>query len=301
MGWRLPVAAITRKTSPALPRYRDATDPAALDSDVFILSGAEDLVPLLQPCPVQHPRVGAGREQSASGWAPETFTVTTATVTYTVRRYRPRVEAAFSRIERWTDTATGDAHWRTVTRDNVTSLFGLSAASRIADPEHPSKIFSWLIDLSYDDRGNAISYEYKGENATSTPTVVSEAGRSVTANAYLKRISYGNDTPFLPVYGDDLPNLPDEWCFQVVLDYGEHDLAIPTPAEETTWPCRADPFSTYRAGFEVRTYRLCRRVLMFHQFPDELAAGPCWCVQAISLILRVPECLGRHGCLPTAS
>ena len=260
MGWRLPVASITRKTSPALPRYRDATDPAALDSDVFILSGAEDVVPLLQ--------------QSASGWAPETFTVTTATVTYTVRRYRPRVEAAFSRIERWTDTASGDAHWRTVTRDNVTSLFGRSAASRIADPEHPSKIFSWLIDLSYDDRGNAISYEYKGENATSTPTVVSEAGRSVTANAYLKRIFYGNDTPFLPVYGDDLPNLPDEWCFQVVLDYGEHDLAIPTPAEETTWPCRADPFSTYRAGFEVRTYRLCRRVLMFHQFPDELAAGP---------------------------
>ena len=26
----------------------------------------------------------------------------------------------------------------------------------------------------------------------------------------------------------------------------------------------------YRAGFEVRTYRLCQRVLMFHHFPDEL-------------------------------
>ena len=33
---------------------------------------------------------------------------------------------------------------------------------------------------------------------------------------------------------------------------------------------RRDPFSTYRAGFEVRTYRLCQRVLMFHHFPKEL-------------------------------
>ena len=28
-------------------------------------------------------------------------------------------------------------------------------------------------------------------------------------------------------------------------------------------------FPSYRAGFEVRTYRLCRRVLMFHHFPGE--------------------------------
>ena len=36
------------------------------------------------------------------------------------------------------------------------------------------------------------------------------------------------------------------------------------------WTARVDPFSSYRAGFEVRTYRLCQRVLMFHHFPDEL-------------------------------
>ena len=38
------------------------------------------------------------------------------------------------------------------------------------------------------------------------------------------------------------------------------------------WPCRPDPFSTYRAGFEIRTYRACQRILMFHQFPAELGA-----------------------------
>ena len=37
------------------------------------------------------------------------------------------------------------------------------------------------------------------------------------------------------------------------------------------WNFRDDPFSTYRAGFEVRTTRLCQRVLMFHHFPDVTA------------------------------
>ena len=37
--------------------------------------------------------------------------------------------------------------------------------------------------------------------------------------------------------------------------------------------CRSDPFSTYRPGFEVRTYRRCHRVLMFHHFADEPGVG----------------------------
>src|SRR5205823_760330 len=42
-----------------------------------------------------------------------------------------------------------------------------------------------------------------------------------------------------------------------------------TPKDAGTWPARNDPFSSYRAGFEVRTYRICHRVLMFHHFPGE--------------------------------
>lgn len=34
------------------------------------------------------------------------------------------------------------------------------------------------------------------------------------------------------------------------------------------WTVRRDPFSTCRPGFELRTYRLCRRVLMFHHFAE---------------------------------
>src|SRR5262247_1948055 len=41
-GWSLAMPSITRKTDKGLPRYMDAQE-----SDTFILSGAEDLVPLL--------------------------------------------------------------------------------------------------------------------------------------------------------------------------------------------------------------------------------------------------------------
>ena len=45
------------------------------------------------------------------------------------------------------------------------------------------------------------------------------------------------------------------------------------PNPTRPWPCRPDPFSTYRPGFEVRTYRRCHRVLMFHHFPGEPDVG----------------------------
>ena len=41
----------------------------------------------------------------------------------------------------------------------------------IADPARPARIFSWLLDLSFDDRGNAISYEYKAEDSANVARV----------------------------------------------------------------------------------------------------------------------------------
>jgi hypothetical protein len=43
-GWRLSLPFIARKTDRGLPRYRDSD--GADEPDVFILSGAEDLVPV---------------------------------------------------------------------------------------------------------------------------------------------------------------------------------------------------------------------------------------------------------------
>jgi hypothetical protein len=88
---------------------------------------------------------------------------------------------------------------------------------------------------------------------------------------YLKRIRYGNTWPIeadMPVPADN------RWLFEIVLDYGDHgENPIPSPVTSQSWPSRLDPYSNYRAGFEIRTYRLCRRILMFHHF-TELASEP---------------------------
>jgi hypothetical protein len=67
--------------------------------------------------------------------------------------------------------------------------------------------------------------------------------------------------------------------FKVIFDYGEHDQTIPAPkdidVEKNEWLCRKDPFSTYRSGFEIRTYRRCNRILIFHSFDEtELPLNP---------------------------
>ena len=261
LGWSLGLPSVTRKTDKGVPHYGRAPEP-----DVFILSGAEDLVPVLEQAQVgliEHREVRAALGGS-----------------YEVRRYRPRVEAAFARIESWVNVdAVSDSFWRTISRDNVTTWYGRTAESRIADADEPGRIFSWLISETHDDRGNVVSYRYKAEDSVGVEAgSLHERNRTPvgrSAARYIKRILYGNRLPYRPEPVELASTvLPDDWCFELVFDYGEHDADAPAPQQESqAWPVRSDPFSTYRAGFEQRTYRLCQRVLMFHHFPAEPAVG----------------------------
>ncbi|KAH0592754.1 hypothetical protein MHUMG1_09578 [Metarhizium humberi] len=191
---------------------------AADDSDEYILFGAEDLVPL--------------KEHDGNGhWA----------------------------VQRWTKN-TGEIHWRSISKHNVTTLYGTNNESRVVDPEDPgsskpTRIFSWLITESFDDKGNIISYGYVSEDSIGVDlSQPCEHNRTETARyaaRYLKRVKYGNR---------------------------QSRFAQPIPADtnwmfENPWLCRNDPFSVYRAGFEVRHYRLCQRVLIFHHFPGEVDIG----------------------------
>ena len=265
-GWNLSNPSITRKTDKGLPRYQDADE-----SDVFILSGSEDLVPVLV--------------EDRGEWKSEAVVRMVEGTRYRIQRYRPRIEGLFARIERWTNqTDPTDMFWRSISRDNITTSYGKTGESRIYDPADPRRIFSWLICESYDDKGNAIVYDYAPEDSGSVDlSRVHEKNRtyeSRSANRYLKRIKYGNRTSRLVE-----PNLlTASWLFELVFDYEEgHYEDLPVDAEarhfvratkdgSREWPARRDPFSSHRAGFETRTYRLCRRALMFHHFPQELGA-----------------------------
>jgi hypothetical protein len=66
LGWSLTIPGVSRKTSKGMPRYRN--DPSSgQESDTFLLSGAEDLIPVSETGGITH--------------------------------YRPRTEGLFARIE----------------------------------------------------------------------------------------------------------------------------------------------------------------------------------------------------------
>ncbi|MBL7825821.1 MAG: hypothetical protein JNJ57_04265, partial [Saprospiraceae bacterium] len=173
LGWDVGLPSISRKTQKGLPqydglpKYQDGTDQ---DSDVFLLSGAEDLVPVLKN--------GIWDSKTAGD--------------FKILSYRPRIEGLFAKIEKWVRITDGDTHWRATTKDNLTSIYGPDTASRIADPEAPNKVFSWLLERTLDHKGNVLVYQYKKEDGVGVAKTIFEKNRHTYAQQYLKRVLYGN-------------------------------------------------------------------------------------------------------------
>src|SRR5439155_1655445 len=133
-------------------------------------------------------------------------------------------------------------------------------------------------------KGNQYVIEYKAEDSTgvdvSQANELNRTDKSRSAQRYPKWIKYGNRISVLV-------NPPEqEWMFEVVFDYGEHDELNPVPMENGDWLVRHDPFSTYCSGFEIRTYRLCQCILMFHHFPEEPGIGANYLVKSTKLKYR---------------
>jgi len=260
LAFDLAIPSISRKTAKGIPKYDT--------SDVFLLSQAEDLVPL-----------DNGTREERQG-----------KTLYAITAYRPRLEGLFAQIEHWVEKEKpGESHWRVLSKNNVTSIFGKTAASqsadpkitppRIAAPDNSGHIFKWLLSETFDAQGNRAVYEYLEENDQGLADVLCEKNRSQTANRYLKRIKYGNTQPYKT--GEQAAE--DNWHFEVVFDYGEHQLP-PDGSNpylpEQAWKKRQDSHSTYHAGFEIRTHRLCQNILMFHRFTEIDASGKPILVQA---------------------
>lgn len=191
LGWNLSVPGVMRKTSEGLPRYDD-------NQDLFVLSGAEDLVPV----------------ESQPG----------------LTRYRPRSEGLFARIAHHRD-ATQD-YWRVDSKDGLTSFYGTPASAdrdpaALADPDQGGRVFAWKLSRTADPFGNRIDYLYERDAEQSD-------GPHRWDQVYLSEIRYAD-------YGD--PANP-QLLVRVRFLYEQ----------------RPDPFSEYRAGFEIRTVRRCTRI-----------------------------------------
>jgi RHS repeat-associated protein len=256
IGFSLTLPFISRRTEKRIPRYDD--------TDTFVLPGGVNLVAA---------RVG----DASSQWVRAKRRVQEAEdgATWTVTDYLPQLEGSFPKIEFWVrgNGAAYESYWKVVSAENITSIYGRSENARIADPRNRSRVFQWLIEESWDALGNKVAYSYKQENDENVPEEVYETGRTYGANRYIHSVKYGNY-----FYEDGDGGQQEAFAFEMVFDYGEYDLDNPD-LPIRPWDARKDPFSSYRAGFEIRTHRLCKAVLMFHRFAGE-ADGQRFIVRA---------------------
>jgi RHS repeat-associated protein len=153
LGWGLSVPGVSRDTAKQIPVYDD-------DADVFLLSGAEQLVPMSSPSP--------------------------GTI-----RYRPRTEGLFARITHLKSTTTD--YWEVRSRNGLISLYGdpnpsSAGASTLCDPDDGRRIFSWHLTQTRDPFGNRIEYIYEREPKR-------RDGPHNWDQLYLKTIRYGDYGP----------------------------------------------------------------------------------------------------------
>jgi RHS repeat-associated protein len=257
IGWDLGLPAIQRRTDKKLPRYFDNNDVEEIEKeDSFMFSGVEELVPKLN--------------LKNDKWVVEQK----ETDDFFIREYRPRIEGGFNKIERIYQKSTKSFYWRVTSRENITTFFGFSEQCRIADPTDKAKVFQWLPEFSFDDKGSWVWYEYKNADLTNIEDTVHEKNRikeiALFSNKHLKNIKYGNQQAYylkndLSPYQIQFPENQGHF-FEVVFDYGEFRESDFTSVNN--WPSRNDAYSIFRSGFEMRTYRLCKRVLMFHDFEE---------------------------------
>lgn len=155
LGWTLGSVGVSRKTSKGIPIYDDTTD-------IFILSGGEDLVPVK----IENDTVGG------IPWE-RTF-------------YRPRTEGLFARIIRHRK-GNGEHYWEVRDKDGSINWYGTAGAAQndpcvVANPENRASIFSWVLSKTEDPLGNVVVYEYDRELVT--------AGDRVYDQLYVSKIKY---------------------------------------------------------------------------------------------------------------
>lgn len=224
---------------PAISRKTSKGIPRYRDGDTYILSGSEELV--------------LTGEETAAG--------------VTRRSYRPRTEGIFARIVQF--QGAGINHWEITAKNGIKGIYGQTEKHRVFDRDCPDHVYQWLLAKTEDTFGNCIVYRYKAEDGLGLDNKRFEENRRYN-QVYLSGIDYID-------YETDETPADRRYLFSVELDYGEYEdnetalFAYPVPVKP--WGYRPDPFSCYSAGFEVRTVRRCRRILVKVREKDDPAAG----------------------------
>ncbi|MCT8342108.1 virulence protein [Photorhabdus kleinii] len=264
LGWDCNVMTIRRRTSTGVPNYDE--------TDTFLGPEGEVLVVALN----EGGQADIRNESSLQG--------INLGATFTVTGYRSRLESHFSRLEYWQPQTTGTTDfWLIYSPDGQVHLLGKNPQARINNPldatqtaqyvsqtaQYVNQTAQWLLEASVSSHGEQIYYQYRAEDETGCETDELTAHPNATVQRYLQAVHYGNLTAsdvFPTLNGDD--PLKSGWLFCLVFDYGERKNSLsdmPLFKATSNWLCRQDRFSRYEYGFELRTRRLCRQILMFHR------------------------------------
>lgn len=220
MGWALGVSGITRKTNKGIPIYDDR-------KDIFVLSGAEDLVPI--------------KEEK------ETLEENEQVIHWERTYYKPRTEGLFARIvhHKKKNNNVNLDYWEVRSKGGLTSFYGESNypsddSSIIANPENRKAIFAWTLSKVVDSFGNEMIYEYERELLISQ----SKAQPHSSDQLYLSSIKYNQ------YYIGDVKKYLCEVCFE----YEERPDAFSVYRQgfeiRTTKRCKS--VSTYTHADETR-------------------------------------------------
>jgi hypothetical protein len=253
MGWGISVPGVRRKTSQGVPLYRSA-------KDAFILSGAEDLIPVSRSDESMFPDdSGSSSLQGGSRG---------------VTQYRPRTEGLFSRIYRYLDN--DNDYWKVMSKDGLTSYYGTPGAKgnsdedpvAVADPANRWNIYNWSLTKTIDPFGNKILYDYERDQG--------EDNYHHWDQLYLSRIRYVD-------YKDN--NGEEQFLVEVRFTYEER----PDPFSQysagfdirTRKRCKKIEILTHPDGVETltKTYHL--------QYLDELTSPEKLPHNGSSLLARI--------------
>ncbi len=154
-------------------------------------------------------------------------------------RYRPRTEGLFAIIQRIRDA--NDDYWEVKTKDGLISHYGSPNSigndpATVFDPKNPNHLFCWKLSETIDVFGNRIIYEYERDLADTQNRHFNQT--------YLKTIKYLD-------YLDEQGN--EQFLVKVDFEYENE---------------RLDPFSVFTSGFEIRTRKICKRIVV-KTYPDQ--------------------------------
>ncbi|UDN35649.1 SpvB/TcaC N-terminal domain-containing protein [Proteus sp. NMG38-2] len=254
-GWSVGTMSIRRRTSKGVPSYTQ--------QDEFVGPDGEVIVPIINK---------KGEIETAQR---NTLLGIKLAHQYQVTTYRSRIEKSFSRFECWslheanTSANIPKQFWVMLSANGEVHLFGYETTAQIVDSQNSAHIAQWNLNASVSAMGEQIEYHYRAEDEQGCDKQEIQSHKNANTQRYLEKVYYGNPVGERALSCTKIDNtLPKNALFTLVFDYGERSSALasyPQWQSNSSWTLRQDCFSLFHYGFEVRTRRLCRQVLMYHR------------------------------------